>query len=395
MVNVKLVNSFSFGYLSVILFLFLFLLDGIKYIAEYANYPLPPFGLIGLLLGSLLLYPFLIIQRNNTTNTLLAIYVVFLVSFFLQAIGSFYFLPGDLWSIFRLFIPIMLTGYFMYTYLTDRGISKRFFKTSIFLFFVLGLQIIYFGLHRSAFEGINYLRFAEGFLITSILLITHTKNQFKLLLLVLFSIVVLYYADSRFTFFSYLIITVIYFSFKSFRLLAFIVISVFLAIVIIQLLEPSLITETRYYRMLFSTSIDTSLNSRTEMMETAWNTIRQSPLIGEFAYYRKDCEGCYAHNAFSYWFEFGTIGALFIVFVISTFFTSLFSLIKQSSKRMTLQNQEMFFLLFLIHAVIGFLFSKHWDYISLFFAIGFAFKVIELDSKNNVTLETKNTNVKT
>jgi hypothetical protein len=395
MEKVKSVNSLSYGYLSVFLFLFLFLLDAIKYIAEYASFPLPPFGLIGLLLGGLFLYPFLVIQRNHKTNILLAIYAVFMVSFFLQAMSSFFFLPSDLWSIFRLFIPIMLTGYFMYTYLTDIGISKSIFKASAFLFFVLGIQIIYFGLNRGAFEGINYLRFSEGFLITSILLITHTKNHLKQLALVLFSIVVLYYADSRFTFFSYLIVTVIYFSFKSFRLLASIAISVILTIVIIQLIEPSLITETRYYRMLFSSSIDTSLNARTEMMETAWNAIRQVPLTGEFAYYRKDCEGCYAHNAFSYWFEFGIVGVLFIVFIINTISISLFSLIKQSSKRKKLQNQEMFFLLFLIHAIIGFLFSKHWDYISLFFVIGFAFKVIEIDSKKNVTLETKNTNVKT
>jgi hypothetical protein len=374
--------------LSFVSFICIFALDGAKSVlSEFL--PFPPFGFFGLLISLILLVPFFSIERKRSLNLWILCYLAFNSTIILLALCSSFFEWVDLWLFIKLFVSAPLIGYFVLLYITITSFDKRKLQFLLGLFLLLTISVFIFYFNRSLFLDLNYLNLSEGILIMSILLMVLLKESWQQFTLITLTVLLLFMSDSRFVFFSYIILILIYFALKSLKSFIALLSIGFILLVAVFIYNPDIILESRLARLVLNTNKDTSLNARTELLEAGHFSSNFYSLVGKHAYYRSDCNGCYAHNIMSLWFEYGITGALYavmlILFIVNGWVNSLIRMLKS----VHYANFYTFFFLISIHATLGFTVSKHWQYFTMFMVFGMALFILDkqaLPKKSQINL---------
>ena len=377
---------YLYSLLGFICFICIYLLDGIKLLTE-GRVPLPPFGFIGLVISLVLLAPFFSIKRSNSVNIWIFIFYIFAICITLLSCTSPYFEWVDFWAFTKLFVIAPLVGYFTCMFLKLKVISLRLKTLVLSLFLILAIAVIFFHFNRSLFIETNYLRFSESILIVGIFLLTFVESPKYKIILTLGVLGILFLSDSRFVFFSFIIIAFTYFLLNSFKALFKLTFFILISFLIVLIFDPELLLESRFARLLIETSDDTSLTARSKLLSQGFLITEFYSISGKYAYYREYCNGCYAHNFLSLWFEFGVVGIGFILFIITVIFLGMVNSLKRILNKSLPIKVEIFYLLIAIHSIIGFLSSKHWAYFSLFLVLGMTFYIL-----NNKDYSPSNTN---
>ena len=361
--------------LGFICFICIYPLDGIKLLLN-TIIPLPPFGFIGLIISVFLIYPFFSIKRMLSINIWIVIFYSLAISLIVLSINSRYFEWIDLWIQFKLFISAPLIGYFTAVFLKTKIVTANLLNFILLLLLILSFAVIYFYFNRTLFLDTNYLSFAESILLISVFLIVFLQSRKTKLFITLITFGLLFMADSRFVFFSFILISFFYFSLSSLKILVKLFFLLIVVLLFILAYEPSLLLESRFARLILHSNNDTSLGARSELLSEGFSKTEFYSISGKFAYYREHCDGCYAHNFLSLWFEFGVIGILFIVFLFSTFLTGLFKSFRIVLLKPLNHKFEIFYILITTHVLFGFILSKHWSYFTLFLAMGMTFHIL-------------------
>lgn len=363
----------TLGFIS---FICIFALDGAKSVlSEFLT--LPPFGFFGLFISLILVVPFFSIKRQRNLNIWLLIFLAFNTTIILLAANSTYFEWLDVWIFIKLFVAAPLIGYFVQLFLSINTFGKRRTQLLTGLFLLLTISVFIFYFNRSLFLDLNYLNLSEGILIMSILLMIVLKKNWQQYALITLTILLLFMSDSRFVFFSYIILILIYYALKSLKSFVALLSIGFVILVAVFIYNPDIILESRLARLVLNTDNDTSLNARAELLDAGFYSSNFYSFVGKHAYYRSDCNGCYVHNIFSLWFEYGITGLVYalilILFIINAWVNSL----KRIMKSVRYANIYTFFFLISIHATLGFTVSKHWQYFTMFMVFGMALFILD------------------
>ncbi|WP_343785373.1 O-antigen ligase family protein [Wandonia haliotis] len=365
-----------FGLLAFISLLLIYPIDGIKYVTSFFL-PMPPFGMIGFIAASLLIPVFFAFKRPFRHTMMVLMYLLICLAMAFAMIQSNHFEIDDLWTFFNTFFIAPTIGYFTFFFLKNSQQTTSIHKTLSFVLLILALLIAVHYSFRGLFPQSNYLRIAEATMFTGLLLLAYTQSTTERFFTTFFIIILLFLAESRFSLFSFCILTGIYFFFLSKRLLFYMLSSISILIISILLISPDTLLQSRYYRLIFNTQNDTSLNKREELTEYGFQIIENKPILGEFAYHKDLCSGCYTHNVFSFWFEFGISG---IIFAVSTSIFMIYTgiqLLRLSKKEKNNSNFLLVSMLIITYSLIGIMFSKHWNYTTFYIALGAAFYFAE------------------
>lgn len=364
-----------YAILGFICFISIYPLDGIKVLTDKFIY-LPPFGFIGLVLSLFLIVPFFSIKRVFFVNIWIVIFYSLVLGLIVLTLSSQYFEWLDLWTYFKLFITAPIIGCFTAIYLKSKKVTNNLLYIILLLLLILSFAVLYFYFNRNLFLDINYLSSSESILLTSIFLIVYLPSTKNKLIITVITLGLLFMSDSRFVFFSFLLISFIYFSLSSIQImfkLFFLLLVLFFFIIVY---EPGLLLESRFARLLLHSSSDTSLGARSELSSEGFFITEFYSISGKYAYYRDNCNGCYAHNFLSLWFEFGVIGICFIIFLLSSFFAGIITSFKIILSKCLNSKFEMIYFLLTIHVLMGFVLSKHWSFFTLFFVLGMTFNLL-------------------
>lgn len=364
-----------YAILGFICFIFIYALDAIKVLSDKFLFILP-FGFIGLILSLFLVVPFFYLKRDNFLNGWILSFFTIVIALIVLSISSTYFEWLDLWNYFKLFIAAPIVGYFTAMFFAIEKVTKKVMNLIITILLVLSILVFIFHFNRNNFLDTNYLRFAESIFLISVFLMVYLKNTTHKIILTILTLVLLFLSESRFVLFSFIIISFVYFSLYSLKSLLLLYFLVFIVLGFVLIYDYNLLADSRFARILFNTSQDTSLNARSELLEKGFSISEFYTISGRYAYFREECTGCYAHNFLSLWFEFGFIGVCFILYLLYSFFMGFSKLFKKFIIKRMINNFEMFYFLLSIHVLIGFIISKHWSYFTLFFVLGMTFFII-------------------
>ncbi|MEX1192555.1 MAG: hypothetical protein WEA99_11320 [Brumimicrobium sp.] len=369
-------------------FTLIYPMDAIFYIGSFIM-PSISVGFIGFAL-SIFFIPFFIFEKRPPKfYYMFSIYIVLAIVLGMLVVIGENFIDVDLWAYFRLFFISYIIGYFLSDFFSN-SIQK--YKSTINVFTIIlligvSIFVIFHLFSAKIFIEANYLRFSESIALTGFVLLVLNDKLFHKVVIAVVIIVILFFAESRFSLFSFVLSSCFYFFLTSRKIFIYFLI-LFLAIIsIVLIVDSEIITSSRYFRLIFHPSQDTSLNARKELLEKGLDVVSNKPYIGVFAYYREFCSGCYVHNVLSYWIEFGIAGIIFILTVVWVIIMGFFNSVKNILDKSTKQKYGYeLFVLFSIYILIGVFFSKHWDYTSFFILIGAAFYMF----KHRLLLKGKN-----
>lgn len=373
-------------------FTMIYPLDAIFYIGSFVL-PSLSVGFVGFIL-SIFFIPFFIFEKRPIKfHYIFFIYVVLTVAIGLLMVTGKYFVDLDLWVYFRHFFIAFSIGYFLSDFFFNS--IHRYLSTINVFTFVLLLGITIFVIFHlfSAKDYIeaNYLRFSESIALTGfVLLILNTKLLYKLIIAAIV-IVILFFAESRFSLFSFVLSSSFYFFLVSRKIFIYFLITFLAILTFVLFFDPEIITSSRYFRLIFYPDQDTSLNARKELLERGVEIVKEYPYTGLFAYYRELCSGCYVHNALSYWIEFGITGVAFVLTnVLVIIISFVYSVRKILDNEIKNKYCYEIFVLFSVYILIGVFFSKHWEYTSFFILIGFSFYMLKHKMMKTDTLKVRN-----
>jgi O-antigen ligase len=366
-------------FIAFIAFLMIYPLDAIVYIGSFV-FSTPPAGLIGFVIG-LFLIPFFIIENRpaNFYYTFLPYLILVILSGVLIILSEHY-VKEDLWLFFRLFFSAFIIGYFTIGYFKLLSKHKTIINAFLIVIMVgLGLFITYHSFSKEAYLTANYLRFSESIALSGFVLLVLTDKILQKVLLASLMIIILFMAESRFSLFAFTLSASIYFFLISRKLFYYFIGISFGIILVVVLITPEVIFESRFYRLIFTPNEDTSLIARKELFTNGFEVFKKQPIWGDYAYYRFSCSGCYVHNFMSFLFEFGIIGLNLALVVILLTFRNLIITIKNIKLKKDSEEKYFYeiYLLFSIYILFGVLFSKHWDYTSFFFLAGTSFFMLK------------------
>lgn len=368
-------------------FTLIYPLDAVFYIGSFIL-PSISVGFIGFI-ASIFLIPFLVFEKRPLKfYYLFSIYVTLALVIGVLIVMSNNFLDVDLWIYIRHFFITFTIGYFLFEFFTT-SIHK--FKSIINTFtIILLIGVLIFVMFQlfsaDIYREANYLRFAESIALTGFILLVLNDRLLHKVFVAVAVVIILFLSESRFALFSFVISSCFYFFLIS-RKTFFYFLLLFLAIIsLVLIVDSEIITGSRYFRLIFNPDQDTSLNARKELLERGMTVVRNKPYMGDFAYYREFCSGCYVHNVMSYWIEFGVAGILFVLVTVLLIFSNFVNSVKKMLGEMNNGKYSSgLFILFSTYILIGVFFSKQWDYTSFFILIGSSFYML----KNRLSIKEK------
>lgn len=380
------------GLFAFIAFTLIYPLDAIFYIGSFVL-PSLSVGFVGFIL-SIFFIPFFIFEKRPIKfHYIFFIYVVLTITIGLFMVTGKHFLDLDLWVYFRHFFVAFSIGYFLSDFFMN-SIHRYLSTINVFtIVLLLGISIFVIFHLFSAKEYIeaNYLRFSESIALTGFILLTLNAKLLHKLIIAAVIIVILFFAESRFSLFSFVLSSSFYFFLVSRKMFIYFLITFLAILAFVLFFDPEIITSSRYFRLIFHPDEDTSLSARKELFEQGVDVLRKYPYTGLFAYYRELCSGCYVHNVLSYWIEFGIAGA---AFVLTNVLVIIISFVWSVRKILNIEIKNTYcyevFVLFSVYILIGVFFSKHWEYTSFFILIGFSFYMLKHKMMKTDTLKVRN-----
>ncbi len=154
----------------------------------------------------------------------------------------------------------------------------------------------------------TYQGYAFVYLVTALVLISHTRSLSARLLLYVLGTVCLFFNGARSEFVSFVAICLLLEGSFT-RRLTWLLAGLGLLLGTVILLWPwlaELLPDSRVLNLL-EVSADDSVLERRQMLREAWRSVVAHPVFGDYASY---AVGEYAHNLLSVWVDFGIVGLL-------------------------------------------------------------------------------------
>lgn len=323
-----------------------------------------PIGFLGVVISIFFIVIFFLIERKSKVILVSVIFIFLIIGMFFIMLFSNNSRLDDYFYLLKI-VGAFLSGIAFINYIYQVEIEKL--KVIIgFLWLLMILLLITIGLT----EGDNYLRLSDAFALTSLFLLgTVNKPRYQIIIFV-FSVIGLYYLESRSGLFLFLISSIFLMVLKNNVIKAFLYIMPFiiLSYLYIQNINSSITdyNDNRFLRIIFSKDSDTSLNARNYLNEFGWSVYKNNFYFGDFGYSRHSLgEGMYAHNYISFLAEFGLMGLLVLAFFTYSFVVFFIIFFKDKEK-----NYSYLVLGFVLFGSLGLIFSKSFHWIYIYFCMG-------------------------
>lgn len=299
----------------------------------------PIFGSLLGVASFLIVLTFIIsyIDLRRTTISKISVYEFLVGTFYLYTFlwtvlnfvlnGHHYYVVASFYQVIA-FLGVSLSLYFIgkYIYLDKIRvlISISFLIFSIFLFFytILTGQFSFMPNRIGGAEDVvaTYQSFSGLILIMGLIALVITRSYIGKMLILLSTIVIIFYLGSRSELVAYILGATIYFVFYiSIKYKVYMLFILFPLVILFFTmttgLNLSFLSDSRVFEL---SNIDssTSWNARQDLNKVAIQQVSDSPLVGFFGghtYYFGET-GTYAHNIISSWVSFGFIG--FILYLV-------------------------------------------------------------------------------
>lgn len=170
------------------------------------------------------------------------------------------------------------------------------------------------------YSGVStYQGFARSALVIGVLLLCYKKNPYKRILIMIFTLFILFFLGARSELYGFVLLLVILFVANSIKSVRWSILSigVIASVVLLVLSNIEWLSESRQFEII-NLSQSTSMMGRLEYQEVALKQIEDNPVIGYYGGHIVDTGsiGGYAHNALSAWLTYGVFG--FIIYVTLT-----------------------------------------------------------------------------
>lgn len=337
----------------------------------------------------LLNFPFLIIgsilQLNRKENYLTMVEILFfiiLLYFLLISIINFIFnsIPDNIMMLIHSIqgVLFMFACYMLGKYIDIYNITFQ--KIIIFTLLVFSLIIVnnlneysMFDLSNATDMSISYQGYARVLTVIGFLSMVMIKNINYSIAIYILASITLFFNGARTEFAIFMLVGTIYYIFLKPKLLIplIIIIVSILMLIIFNDTFQEFILHNRFFELLTDPENSTSGNARFETIVLALQTIKDSPLFGDYgSYIEQGGIGWYAHSIISAWVDLGLFG--FFMYM-SIFFLMFLYIIVYKNKKNYMEYQ--LFFLFFFFVFFAMIFSKNYSYMLFGFLVAFYSRV--------------------
>lgn len=369
----------------VIIFFILILGDYISYsLSSSSGISSIPFGIIAYLVTFLSMISFLQLKIISISSSkglmqITFFFVIFILSALLRVIFDTKSEPFDMFLIIK-YLLLFISGILIGLSLFDMNYKIIFGTTYLLMVTVLLMLMDFNNLQFSLLSNdeTNYLRIAEWFAFCSLGVISYSKKSVFSTLVFIFSLIALFFINSRFALAAFLIIglIIIVYRFKGrgAGTLIFIVLISFLTLLLLLNIDFGIFRDSRVLRLFLSPDTDTSLMARRQMNNLGIEAIKNNWFIGDFrGQVDQGGFGAYMHNFLSYWRQYGIVVFLLFVLLLVAIWLNVFKWLRQDALH---NSAYLFAFAYLSFATLGVLFSKSYVYTEIFLAIGICTSLI-------------------
>lgn len=221
---------------------------------------------------------------------------------------------------------------------------------------------------RDIEDSAIYLSIGDGYVVLSLMaMYVQRKNIFPLLAIILISVAVLYFVNSRSSLFLYLFSVFLFLKNQSVKLMIILVLVVLVCgAYILTLVDIDILMNSRVLRLVLNTENDTSLIAREQILAEEMNHLWKNWFVGDYAGYEsRGGKGTYIHNYLSFWAQYGLIP--FCLLCLYLLKGAVFLFQKHESERLL---NGIFAKVFFTYTVLGCFLAKGYVYSTIWLSLG-------------------------